>query len=467
MQKFNKVNIRKIPDTRSYLSEYYLAICLFFALIILTLAGVGNVVSVSLLGVLLCLAGVVQGGVTVDLWVLIPLILYNLFSCISSYLTFGNTVEGYAATQMIFPVLYLLLAYLSRRELILLRQLCIAWVGFVAILGICQFVYSAVWLDSAKRLGGLLGNPNGFGIFLVIGWFALLECLRQKSQEGCGDSRWLYGLEPLLFISLGLTLSMGSFLSMAMGILILLFIRKRQIGWHKVLLEGSVLLSRVIFGIAIGVLLYLGVARTNHSWVCLLIFIYALFMAWYWQMFVNVLMVHQRLSCFITACGLLLVGVAIGMRPSALATFAERLAMMKNGIGYLGTQPLWGVGPYQWRVLNLYDSDIYFNTNHIHNAFIHVGVELGLVAMVMLMMITVRGFVKKRSLLLFSGFAAFFLHSLMDTGFFYLGIVALFLLTIGEPAYKGRRLSALLSGSLLGGFAVVFLCNLIWYVRMV
>ena len=386
---------------------------------------------------------------------------------LSSYLTFGNMVEGYAATQMILPVMYLLLAYLSSEESAWLRLLCVVWVGVVAILGIIQFLYGAVWFGSAKRLGGLLGNPNGLGIFLVLGWFALLHCCAQEKLQEGKIPRVFYGLEPFFLIALGLTLSMGSFLAMAIGILTYLIIRKKQCSWQEAMSQGGVLLAKVVFGVGIGLLLYLGAARTNDTWVCILVFVYGIFAAWYWRQLEDFLMRHRRCALSIAACGLLVAGAMVLMRPSAAVTFAERLAMIGNGIGYLGVQPLWGIGPYQWRVLNLYDDDIYFNTNHIHNVFVHVGVEMGVVAMVMLLVVTIRCFGKKKSSLLLPGCVVFFIHSLMDTGFFYLGIMALLLLTVGEPRRRGRMVSASGAKSIFGVLAVVFLYNLGWYVYMV
>jgi O-antigen ligase len=450
-----------------WLLTHYLVICLFLALLILTLVGVGNVVLVSLLGILLCLVGLVQHAVKVDLWVLGSLLIYNLFSMIASYRTFGNTVDGYAAVQMIFPVIYLLLASLSQQELVLLRRLCVVWVGMAAVIGMLHFVYGAVWLGSAKRLGGLLGNPNGFGIFLVLGWFALQSCTLSGTAEAGDGKKSFLSMEPLLLTALGLTLSLGSFAAMAVGVLVLLLQIWQQSSRREMLLRGCVPLAKLTLGVGMGLLLYLGAARTNYPWVCLLVFAYVIFAAYYWRRFEDFLQSYPRWSLSIAACGLLVAGAAVAIRPSAMATFAERLAMMQNGIHYLSMHPLWGVGPYQWRVLNLYDNDIYFNTNHIHNAFIHVGVEMGLVAGAVLLIIAIRGLVKKRQSWMLAGCVAFFFHCLIDTGFFYLGIVTLVLLTVAEPGHGGRYLSARAVKGVFGLLELVFLCNLICYVCMI
>ena len=74
--------------------DRYLLICLFLAQFILTLTGVGNILVCALLGLLLCGAGLVQDSAQVDLWVLLPLTVYNLFSMASSLRADGNITEG-------------------------------------------------------------------------------------------------------------------------------------------------------------------------------------------------------------------------------------------------------------------------------------------------------------------------------------------------------------------------------------
>ena len=88
--------------------DRYLVLLLFLALISLTLLSAETPLLVGLLGLALCVAGIAQGPVKVDLWVLIPLITYQVLSLISFFLTFGSTqsdmVAGFAATQAFYPV---------------------------------------------------------------------------------------------------------------------------------------------------------------------------------------------------------------------------------------------------------------------------------------------------------------------------------------------------------------------------
>jgi len=147
---------------------------------------------------------------------------------------------------------------------------------------------------------------------------------------------------------------------------------------------------------------------------------------------------------------------AVAVRPSSLATFAERLEMMENGLHYLVQSPLLGGGPYRWRFLNLADSDKYFNTWHIHNVLIHVGVELGWIAMAMLAVLAARGYAKKSSLPQKGGFTAFCVHNLMDTGFFYLGIMSFTLIFAGMHGHGGKRVNGFWLKAFFGTAALIY-----------
>ena len=124
----------------SYLIDHCVAVCLFLSLFILTWIGVG---------------------------VFLPFILYNLVSMASSYAAYGNVTDGYASTQWIFPVIYLLMAAADGGELMLLKHLCVVWTAAVAAAGICQFAGRAVMEGSVRRAGGFLGNPNAM-VFLIM-----------------------------------------------------------------------------------------------------------------------------------------------------------------------------------------------------------------------------------------------------------------------------------------------------------
>lgn len=461
-----------IGQKLDWLTEHYVAVCLLLALFILSMVGVGDLAVVSMLGLLLCMVGTVQQSARADRWILFPFLVYLLFLMASSYAAYGNIAEGYGVTHLIFPTVYLLMACLSNEEQLLTRQFCAGWTGAAALAGILQFTFRAVFGGSARRMGGVIGNPNAMGIFLVIGWFALWCLLEEQGEEGRQRRSLLSYLEPVLLAALALTLSMGSFVALAAGICVILAGTKRKASkagslhpWRETFWYACGLLARASLGLGCGMLLYLAAARTDVPWVCLILLVYLAALVFCWKELETFLGVYPRSSAFLAACGIAVAAAAVLVRPSSLDTFAERLEMMENGLHYLVQSPLLGVGPYRWKFLNLVDSDKYFNTWHIHNVLLHVGVESGWVAMGMLGLIAVRVLVKKNGLLRKAEFTAFCVHSLMDTGFFYLGITSLVLLTVGMPGQDGKKTGSVGLKVFFGIFALIYAYGLYFAIK--
>lgn len=450
---------RKHGDLRSREKERqasgesrYIAVTLFLAFFIFTFIGAGNFIIVSLVGLFLCAIGLVQSSVRVDLWILVPLILYNGISLLSGYRTYGNTLDGYASTQSVFPVIYLLMSYLGSQERRLLKSLCAVWAGVMATIGIGQFVMAA-FSGSATRLSGLMGNPNAMGAMLALGWFALQSCLRE--ENGPALERFLRGLEFITLTALALTLSLGAFGALGIGVLVMHFYGKER--FSSLLCR----LAEMIFAGGCGILLYIAGNATNWPWLCLILCGYILIGAWYRGQFERELSDGKWAKLLICLTGALGAGVVAFLRPNAAATFAERLAMIRNGLGYLGAEPLLGVGPYQWRRLNLQDGDTYFNTWHIHNVFVHVGVELGLIAMAMLLLIVVRHLRKREAPAQRGAFAAALTHNLMDTSFFYIATVPFLMMTAESASRDSRLLGRGAARCIFGVFAVLFAWNMV------
>lgn len=445
--------MNRIKKSYDYLMGHYLAALLILSLITLTLGGVGNAAVVSVMGAALCLAGCMQGeAVTVDLQVLLPLLVFDVFSMASSLRACGTIAEGFAPTQTIFTVLYLIMAYIDDEERLFLRRLCVVWAGSVAALGIVQFTFKAM-TARVGRLSGLLGNPNAFGIFLVVGWFAL----KTGEKERGSSNR----LEPIILAALAMTLSMGSFLSMAAGLLLFFLISWREEGLRKALSSICQTLARAVVGMGVGLLFYVASWKTGVPWLCVLLALYLLAAALDWKVFSAFLQDCPLAAAALTAAGFTVAGGAVLLRPSATATFAERIEMMKSSMRYLLTDPLFGVGPYRWRLLDYNDGGIYFNTWHIHNLFLHIGVELGLAAMASLVLVTLRHFLKRGEPAAKCGSAAFLFHCMMDTGFFYEAIPSLTLLTAGRPRAGGQRLNVLLSRTVFALLEAVFFYDLL------
>ena len=148
------------------LAGHYTEACIFLAQLILTMVGVGNLRTVSILGLVLCVIGLVKQSAQIDPWIFAPLVLYNLVAMVSACRIYGTVADGYGALQSVFPVLYLLLMCQEDSEQLLVKRMSVLWGGAAAAAGLLQFTFLAAVQDRAGRLGGLLGNPNAMGIFL-------------------------------------------------------------------------------------------------------------------------------------------------------------------------------------------------------------------------------------------------------------------------------------------------------------
>lgn len=434
------------------LLDHYVLLLLVLALAGLTVLGVGDPWTVSALGLLLCAAGIFQKPGRADLKILFPMLAYLAIGAASAWAAAGNVTYSYTATHAIYPVLYLLMASLEEREVLYLRRFCVLWAGFVAANGTAQFLLRALE-GNAGRLGGMMSSPNSMGIFLVVGWFGLTAWSPAPEERGLLPAL-LRRLEPLLLAVLALTLSMGSFLALAAGMAVRAAGWVRRGGWREAAERSARMLSKAALCVGAGILMYFTGRNTSVPWLCLGLALWLLALMLLWEKFERFLLAYRWFPWVMCGCGFAVALAAAAVRPSAAATFAERLAMMRNGLGYLTANPLLGVGPYRWRLLNMADGDTYFNTWHIHNIPLHIGVELGWIAMAAAVLLIFRALGKRGRNV--AGLTAFFFHNLMDTSFFYMGTTAMALFTAGEPERGGRQLSKAASRLFFTAFALLF-----------
>ena len=443
----------KLSEKIDRAMEHYLLILLAMALVALTFIGIGNLRTVGMLGCVLCIAGIsTRGTVKIDLRILLPMLLYVLLCAASTFAVGMGFAGSYMYSHAIYPVIYLVMAYLDQKDLLRLKRWCAIWAGMVAVMALAQFMYKA--LDGiGARLGAVLGNPNSLGSFLVVGWCALMS-FQPEDEEQSFSAELLRRLEPVILATLALTLSMGSFLALAVGMLVMLVQKKRKEGWREGIRFGSRMLAKATLAVGTGILMYFTARMTAIPWLCLPILACLIGLAVYWPLFERFLRQFPKFAVMMTVLGACVALAAVMIRPSATATFVERLEMMRNGLGYILDKALLGLGPGQWRLANMSDADKYFNTWHIHNVFIHIGVELGLPAMTALLLIVFRRWQKGGRNT--AGLAAFLFHNLMDTSFFYVGITSMTLASVGEPETEGSTIPPVVMKLLLAVFAVLY-----------
>ena len=445
----------KIERCQNILTEHYLVVLLFLSVVGLVLAASGSRYMIGLIGCILCVVAFTKGAVKVDLWSLVPMLIYMAFTALSSLRVDGDVFNGLFNTQILYPVLYVALAYLTDAEKLWLRRLCVLWFSFVSVLGIFQFVFASL-AGNVSRLETFLGNPNALGSFLMVGWFAAVSNAPDERETGL-LAAVLRRAEPLILAALTLTLSMGSFLSTIVGFLVLLGQKKRSCRWGELFSYAFRTTGRIILAVGAGFLLYFAMSLTGTRWLCALILLYLLALTLLWPMVDRFLRVYRWVGPVVTSTALLMAVPVLLLRTNSIATFTERLQMMRNGLGYFFHDPLFGLGPFQWRFYNLADGDMYFNSWYIHNTLIHIGVEFGLIAFAMAVFLLVRRYQKGGSGL--PGFTAFLAHNMLDIAYFYPGIAAIALFTTVDPGDRGRTLSRPAAGLFFAVFFAILLCT--------
>ena len=437
-------------DVVQFANDNCVALCTLLVIIALSFIGVGNAIFVCALGFVLCVALLTKRSMKLDLWVFVPLLVYIVLSAAASLRVYGTVTEGYVCVQAILLVVYLAVASMDEREARFLRRASVVWLALAAAIGIGMFVVAAFG-GVVSRLGWPLGGANALGIFMVIGWFALSGI----SGQGAVD-RTLRHAEPLILAALALTLSLGSFGALVIGLVAMLLYSKRNRTWSAVFADAAVMVVKLVIGVGTGICLYLAPSWGDLPVFNIVTVMYLIALVAFWPALEVFLRAHMRITAPFAILGPIVALVAAFIRGSAPATFLERIAMIQNGISYLAVNPLLGVGPYQWRTLNMMDGDLYFNTWHIHNSLVHVVVELGIIAAIMLIVIAVRFFIKRREPEQRGAFIAFIIHNMFDTSFFFPVTASLLMVTAGSPRTTGALLYGMPVKLLAGVFALVF-----------
>ena len=75
------------------ISDHYVLLLLALALMGLTIVGVGDTPRVSMLGIVLCVAGIFQMPGRIDTRILFPMLLYLVVGAASSYGAIGNVTH--------------------------------------------------------------------------------------------------------------------------------------------------------------------------------------------------------------------------------------------------------------------------------------------------------------------------------------------------------------------------------------
>lgn len=422
-------------DVVRFMDENCVALCVALALVALSFLGITSGTFTSIIGAFLCLVILMRRSMRLDLWIFIPLLAYTVLSGYASFRAFGTLTEGYFGAQAVYLAIYLAIASVDEREALTMRRLCVSWAVVAAGIGIVMFVGSQFLGGLVLRLSWPLGNADPLGIFLVIAWFAFPGI--------SGDDVWSRLLrrgEPLVLLALALTLTMTSFGALAIGAVAMLLFAKRGRSWGELGRYAAVTLARLVIGVGAGIALYGISLQAPGSWIVSLAFACVVAIVVLWSRIAELLEDRTWLAVVFALLGVVLVVGVLLIRANALARFSERIGMIENGIGYLGVNPLFGIGPFGWFELN-HESGLFPTARLIHSTLVSTAVELGIIAALALVVIAVRFFIKRRDPAQRGGFVAFIVQNAFDLGLFFPGVTCTLMVTVATPRSGGMSLT--------------------------
>ncbi len=217
----------------------------------------------------------------------------------------------------------------------------------------------------------------------LIGPLALFALARATAMEGRQRTIWVLGL-LMLFVGLGATLSRAGFLAFAFGVIVVLRARGLRTVFSVVV---PVLCGTGIALVALGPSFREeGSARPILALVGLLVGIAATLATSSWS--------ARRLGGLVIAgaltAGLAVVGGSGGgvlhrvvdTRLSLVST--DRSEMLDAGLEVMRTDPWTGVGPGNGRLHYRQGNGRFVEARFVHNEYLQIGIELGLVGMVLL-----------------------------------------------------------------------------------
>ncbi|MGI5977508.1 MAG: O-antigen ligase family protein [Candidatus Limivicinus sp.] len=454
MSKKKSSGKRKIKTGSPLYLDHPMLVLLCIALAAMSWLGSAGVQALSVVSVIICFALFFKKEIIVDIWSLAAMGVFLLCCLRSSWAALGNPAYGYSANFMFYPPLYLALCSLSQDEGARLRRFGVFWAELLSALGILHYI-SLSWTGSAGRLGFILGNPNMLGIYLVMAWL-LLQRLEDEEASGGIKAGFLLKAEPALVCALVLTLSMGSFLSFALALLCRLVSKSRKSSFKTAFSQLAGTCARLAVFALPGLAMYIS-DRNGLPLLCTIFAILSLVLCVFRGRIRNFLARPKIALPAVLILGIPAAAAAVILRPTASDTFGERLKMMQNAFGYFKANPLFGVGVYQWQQLNKLDSDMYFHTYHIHNALLHFGAELGIFAVLAIIILAVRFWMNRENRPARSLMTAFYLHCLIDVTVFHMSPVTLFMIGCNSSGGGKLRLSKLAVRIISAVFLIYFL----------
>lgn len=388
---------------------------------------------------------------------LVPLLFSALaFAYLLSMIVNGLTITTVSETGAWFAVAGF--SFLADAQSARHRDQTFLWLTWV---GILSAVVGLVMYAQMIPLDGMIVEGRLYFFFQYANtagaWFAAFAAVCAVSRK-----RAVRACLPLPLTALFLTQSLGAILAFVLVIIFVCLKRARADLWS----ELFVLMLQCPIAVAV----FVGLVQIQGP-MSLVFIALAILICWFWGRAEDALLVRvDSRQCFIVclatcvmACGGVIVLLCERVQ-SAAATFVERAFHVVDGISLWLTSPAVGVGPDNWQYLYPYVQTAQYHTSVIHNSYIQVLVDVGVLGFGLFLAILAVGL---RFLLLQREMGegpcciAFViaLHSLVDLDFQFAAAACLFALCVSDSRGLRAPVKKLVVGSAVS-VAGVCLCAL-------
>lgn len=378
--------------------------------------------------VITCMLIIRKGGrCSICGWMLWGLAVWYLFT---------SLIRGYRADSMgqaclLVAYALFLTAYdcldVSQRRRMLYYLILENWIfAGVAILAFCDILPLAGAV-TAHRLQFTFQYANAAG-----SWFAAMALL----TLGVDNQKYRRLALPGV-VALMLTRSVGALGLYALIQLAQIFIKKEQHIWIETVLIHSL---ATLFAIAL---------FFTTGWVALPIILLLYLAGWHLDKLILIARrVYLQWPCLAVGCVGMVAALYSQRAASSLATFAERIVQILDGLAVIMVNPIFGVGAGNWAEAYPYYQSAQYVSTVIHSGIIQVGVDAGVPAMALAVAFFLLA-LRRRGRSLPETFTVILLavHSLVDftMQFFPITVLLLVVLCVGEESKPAVQKSVNLS----------------------
>lgn len=368
---------------------------------------------------------------------------------LASFSVAGNHYTAILETLKITTwLLFFLAVRLSQNKIILYRGivtgcLFLALFGLLAYLGIVEFPQAILWSGRVPRLQSLLQYANAMALFMGIAYFISLYLGHHSQSIIQKQSYYFYGY--LFLLTLFLTYSRGGIIVFLVFVWVWVFLQAQsgQGEWWETLRQ---VVAATIFAFLIAMLI-----SFNRPALAFLVFVFSfgmMFLLWRWKAVPQLNMALVRLALLVPPALIVLSGIGLlvtGQRAIILSragTFLERIISMHDAGTILLKYPWLGIGPGSWSSLQFKYQTVQYMVRYLHNGFLQLALDAGLVALLAFLLAVLIYYVRElRSFRttgdyfeLLPGITLGFilLHSLMDIGFSFTGLLLIMAVILGN-----------------------------------